>query len=80
MNTDVTRPVLTNKKALVVGIANDHSIAYGCAKAFREVGAELAITYLNEKAKPYVEPLANENGFPLRHSIAAARRKGDSDD
>jgi enoyl-[acyl-carrier protein] reductase I len=45
---------------LVVGIANEHSIAYGCAKAFREVGAELAVTFLNEKAKPYVEPLAQE--------------------
>lgn len=60
MKKDVPRPVLTGKKALVVGIANEHSIAYGCAKAFREVGAELAITYLNEKARPHVEPLAKE--------------------
>jgi enoyl-[acyl-carrier protein] reductase I len=60
VQTEIPRPVLRNKKALVVGIANEHSIAYGCAKAFREVGAELAITYLNEKAKPHVEPLANE--------------------
>jgi enoyl-[acyl-carrier protein] reductase I len=60
MKIDVPRPVLKNKKALVVGIANEHSIAYGCAKAFREVGAELAVTFLNDKAKPYVEPLANE--------------------
>ena len=36
------------------------SLAYGCAKAFREVGAELAVTFLNDKAKPYVEPLAKE--------------------
>ena len=36
---------------LVCGIANEHSIAYGCAKAFRELGADLAITYLNEKAQ-----------------------------
>jgi enoyl-[acyl-carrier protein] reductase I len=50
--------VLKGKKALVAGIANEHSIAYGCAKAFRELGADLAITYLNEKAKTYVEPLA----------------------
>lgn len=49
---------LSGKKGLVVGIANDQSIAYGCAKAFRAMGAELAITYLNDKAKPYVEPLA----------------------
>ena len=50
METDTRRPVLEGKKALIVGIANDSSIAYGCAKAFDEVGAELAVTYLNEKA------------------------------
>jgi enoyl-[acyl-carrier protein] reductase I len=55
-----TLPLLKDKKALVTGIANDQSIAYGCAKAFRAFGADLAITYLNEKAKPYVEPLAKE--------------------
>ncbi len=52
---------LEGKKALVIGIANDRSIAYGCAKGFKFLGAEdLAITYLNEKAMPYVEPLAKE--------------------
>jgi len=45
-------------KALVVGVANESSIAYGCAKAFHEAGAELAITYLNEKARPHVAPVA----------------------
>jgi enoyl-[acyl-carrier protein] reductase I len=60
MKIDVPRPALKGQKALVIGIANEHSIAYGCAKAFRELGAELAVTYLNEKAKPYVEPLAKE--------------------
>ena len=35
---------LAGKKGLVVGIANEHSIAYGCAKVFREAGAELAVT------------------------------------
>src|SRR3954452_13730320 len=54
------RPVLTGHKALVIGVANEHSIAYGCAKAFHTVGAELGITWLNEKARPYVEPLAKE--------------------
>lgn len=49
---------LQGKKGLVVGIANEHSIAWGCAHAFHEAGAELAITYLNEKAEPYVRPLA----------------------
>ena len=48
------------RRGLVTGIANDQSIAWGCAKAFRGLGAELAVTYLNEKAKPYVEPLARQ--------------------
>src|SRR5215475_8712986 len=55
-----TLPLLQGKKALVTGIANDQSIAWGCAKAFRTFGADLAITYLNDKAKPHVEPLAKE--------------------
>jgi enoyl-[acyl-carrier protein] reductase I len=54
------RPVLTGYKALVVGVANDQSIAYGCAQAFRAAGAELAVTWLNDKARPHVEPLALE--------------------
>jgi enoyl-[acyl-carrier protein] reductase I len=56
---------LTGAKALVVGVANEHSIAWGCAKAFRELGAELAITYLNDKARPHVEPLAQALQAPL---------------
>ncbi len=54
------RPVLAGQKALVIGIANEDSIAYGCAKAFRSVGAELAVSWLNEKARRFVEPLARE--------------------
>ena len=65
--TDTISPVLAGTKALVVGIANDHSIAYGCAKAFRTAGAELAVTWLNDKARVYVEPLARE----LEASITA---------
>lgn len=57
--------MLANKRGLITGIANDQSIAYGCAKAFRRFGAEVAITYLNEKARPYVEPLARELGAPI---------------
>jgi enoyl-[acyl-carrier protein] reductase I len=56
---------LTGKKGLIVGIANEHSIAYGCARAFREAGAELTITYLNAKAEPYVRPLAESLNAPL---------------
>src|SRR5215813_7209172 len=55
----IGRP-LEGRKALIVGIANEKSIAFGCARAFRKLGAELAITYLNDKARPYVEPLARE--------------------
>jgi enoyl-[acyl-carrier protein] reductase I len=65
MIPEIPRPVLKDKKALVVGIANEHSIAYGCASAFRELGAELAITYLNDKARRYVEPLAQALSAPI---------------
>src|SRR4029453_1368828 len=65
MTNDKPRQVLEGRKALVIGIANDQSIAYGCAKAFRELGAEVAVTYLNEKSRPYVEPLARELEAPL---------------
>jgi enoyl-[acyl-carrier protein] reductase I len=58
---DVTAlPLLKGKKVLITGIANDQSIAYGCAKAFRTFGADLAMTYRNEKAKKFIEPLAKE--------------------
>ena len=48
---------LEGKRGLVVCIANEHGIASGCADAFRAAGAELAITYVNEKAEPHVRPL-----------------------
>ena len=60
MNDGQLRLVLTGQKALVIGIANEDSIAYGCAKAFRSVGADLAVSWLNEKARRFVEPLARE--------------------
>jgi enoyl-[acyl-carrier protein] reductase I len=56
---------LAGKKALVVGIANEGSIAYGCARAFRDQGADLAVTYLNDKAEPYVRPLAEKLGAEI---------------
>lgn len=52
-------------KGLIVGIANEHSIAWGCAKVLKEAGADLAITYQNEKAKPYVAPLAERLSCPI---------------
>jgi enoyl-[acyl-carrier-protein] reductase (NADH) len=56
----VKAKLLEGKKGLIVGVANENSIAWGCAKAFRAFGAELAVTYLNDTAKKYVEPLARE--------------------
>lgn len=57
--------LLKGRKALVTGIANDQSIAWGCAKAFRGFGADIAVTYLNDKSKPYVEPLAEQLGAQI---------------
>jgi enoyl-[acyl-carrier protein] reductase I len=58
-------PLLEGKRGLVIGIANEQSIAWGCAKAFRALGAELAVTYLNDKAKRYVDPLAQALEAPI---------------
>src|SRR5688572_18957983 len=57
--------LLKGKKALVTGIANDQSIAWGCAKAFHAFGADVAVTYLNDKSKRFVEPLAKELRAPM---------------
>jgi enoyl-[acyl-carrier protein] reductase I len=57
MNTPLP---LAGKRGLVTGIANADSIAWGCAKAFHAMGAELAVTYLNDKALPHVQPLAEQ--------------------
>ncbi len=51
---------LTNKRALIVGVANDRSIAYGIAKALHREGAELAFTYHSEKLQSRVEKAASE--------------------
>ncbi|QOL83250.1 enoyl-ACP reductase FabI [Pseudooceanicola spongiae] len=56
---------LENKIALVVGVANRHSIAAGCAQAFADAGAEVALTYVNDKAHPFVQPVADAINAPL---------------
>jgi enoyl-[acyl-carrier protein] reductase I len=61
----VKAKLLEGRRGLIVGIANDRSIAWGCARAFRAFGADLAITYLNDKARPHVEPLAQEVEAPI---------------
>ncbi len=53
---------LQGKRGLIVGIANAQSIAWGCARAFHEAGAALAVTCLNERAKPFVQPLPSRSG------------------
>src|SRR5690348_9734003 len=63
--TTMNRPLLDGRKALIVGVANEHSIANGCACAFHEVGAELAITYVNERPRSYVEPMARRLEAPI---------------
>jgi enoyl-[acyl-carrier protein] reductase I len=57
--------LLDGKTALIVGVANSHSIAAGCAQAFQAEGAKLALTYLNDKAKPYVAPVAEATGAAM---------------
>ena len=52
--------MLRGKRGLIVGVANAQSIAFGCAAKLRAFGAEIALTYLNDKARPYVEPLAQQ--------------------
>lgn len=69
---------LSGKRALVVGIANRQSIAYGCARALRAQGADLALTYLNDKARPHVEPLAIELGATLLEPLDV-QREGELD-
>ena len=60
----LARP-LAGKKGLILGLANEHSIAYGCAEAFRSLGADVALTYADENAKPHVEPLARALDAPI---------------
>lgn len=52
-------------KGLIVGLANDQSLAWGCARALRDQGAALALTYLGDKARPHVEPLARAVEAPI---------------
>ena len=54
--------LLTGKKALILGVANDLSIAWGIAKALKAEGCQVALSYLNENLQKRVEPLAQEVG------------------
>jgi len=56
---------LDGKVGLVVGIANEHSIAWGCAKQMHECKAKLAVTYGSEKTKQYTKPLTEQLNCPI---------------
>ncbi len=64
---------LVGKRGLVVGIANAGSIAWGCAQALHGLGAELAITWLNDKARVHVEPLADQLQASLKLALDVSR-------
>ena len=56
---------LQGKRGLILGVANDHSIAWGCARVAKQMGAEIVATCLNDKARTYVEPLTKSLGIEL---------------
>lgn len=65
--------MLKGRRGLVVGVANGDSIAFGCAAKLRAFGADIALTYLNEKARPHVEPLAEQLGCSMLMPLDVTR-------
>ena len=63
---------MTGKRALIVGLASNRSIAWGIAQVFAREGAELAFTYQNDKLKPRVEKMATELGSSLTFPLDVA--------
>ncbi|MFZ4762110.1 MAG: enoyl-ACP reductase FabI [Alphaproteobacteria bacterium] len=70
---------LTGKKALVIGVANAASLAFGCAQQLKQAGADIALTYLNEKTKNYIQPLAVELNATT-HPYDARQKDPDAED
>ena len=66
MTTNFAPFSLQGKKGLVLGLANEHSIAWGCAQMARQMGAEVVASCLNDKARPYIEPLTIAAGMDLQ--------------
>ena len=58
---------LEGRRGLVLGVANEHSIAWGCARMAHARGARLVMSCLNEKARPHVAPLAEALDAPLHY-------------
>ena len=69
----MTRTSLHGKKGLVVGIANEQSIAWGCARALHAAGAELAATWQNDKARPHVQPLLDQLQVAIQAPLDVSR-------
>ena len=65
--------IMKGKRGLIVGVANNKSIAYGIAKACHEQGAELAFTYLNDALKKRVEPIAKEFGSDMVYLLDVSK-------
>ena len=63
--SNFTIPLMKNKKGLVMGVANNHSLAWGIANLLHKNGAKLAYTYQGESFKKRVEPLAKQTGSDL---------------
>ena len=59
-NQDIDLSLMKGKRGVIMGVANDHSIAWGIAKALSNAGAELAFSYQSDTLKKRVDPLANQ--------------------
>ena len=68
-------PLLSGKKILVTGVLSNRSIAFGIAKAARREGAELALTYQNERFKDRVTDMAKELGGGHRAALRGHQRR-----
>ena len=66
-------PLLSGKKALVLGVANEKSIAWGITRALKKAGASVALSYLNEALRKRVEPLASEVGADFTFELDVSR-------
>ena len=65
MSSNASNFSLAGKKGLILGVANEHSIAWGCSKLTHHLGAELVVSCLNDKARRFVEPLTEPLGLDL---------------
>lgn len=62
--------ILTGKKILVMGVANNRSIAWGCAQAMEKQGAEVIYTYQNERLKKFISKLVTDENRLIECDVA----------